>query len=112
MNRGWRFCRAIPGRFRGSEGLNYRARNHTCSIGYVDCPFAAWCVALAEIGRRWLMAGTVWAQCGHSSTIALIELDHSAVVPYGALGEHAGCVDFKIEKLRELVDADARSRFG
>jgi hypothetical protein len=47
----------------------------------------------AHRGCRWLKLGAVGsrrAQFGHSSTSAMIEFDHSAVIPYCALGEHSG----------------------
>ena len=56
--------------------------------------------------------GSPRAQFGHSSNSVLIEFDHRAVIPLCAPGEHSGSIDFKIEKLRQLGDADARSRLG
>ena len=36
LNRGSRFCRAIPGCSCGIEGLSYRSKNPNCPIVYVD----------------------------------------------------------------------------
>ncbi len=37
-------------------------RNHNGSIGYMNRNARSSCLALAQIGRPWIVAGTVWAQ--------------------------------------------------
>jgi hypothetical protein len=62
LNRGWRFCRAIPGRFRAIAATDdleeiTHAQSNTPIVGLRP----SW-VALVEIGPRRLAAGTFRAQ--------------------------------------------------
>jgi hypothetical protein len=82
LNRGWRFCRAIPGHFHGSEVWAIApeippAQSHA-SIG---SPRSS-CAALADIGRRELAAGTVRAQLS-------TQPETGDRIPLGGVGSYA-----------------------
>ncbi len=74
LNRGWRFCRAIPGPSRAICCFHDRARNVSCSIGSADRQLA---LIVCGVGGNWAAS----AHRGHSSGTAQREAARAARLP-------------------------------
>jgi hypothetical protein len=62
LNRGWRFCRAVPGLFSRSPLSKIGSETTPTQSDTQPAPSPLSCVALVEIGSLWFAAGTLRAQ--------------------------------------------------